>query len=81
MLVGNDLLNAVKQLRSIASFQDLATNNPPLLMTENTKLIEALETISKETDVPVKEIIGLLTGFCWNEEEGFELGEWAARRV
>jgi len=42
-------------------------------MTENTKLIEALETISKETDVPVKEIIELLTGFCWDEEEAYEL--------
>ena len=48
---------------------------------ENTKLIEALETISKETDVPVKEIIELLTGFCWDEEEGFGLEEWAERRV
>ena len=26
-------------------------------MTKNTKLIEALETIAEETDVPVKEII------------------------
>jgi len=52
-----------------------------MTLMENTKLIEALETISKETDVPVKEIIDLLTGFCWDEEEGFELEEWAARRV
>ena len=50
-------------------------------MTENTKLIEALETISKETDVPVKEIIDLLTGFCWDEEEGYELEDWSARGV
>jgi len=49
-------------------------------MTENTKLIEALETISKETDVPVKEIIDLLTEFCWDEEEGYKLEEWGARR-
>jgi hypothetical protein len=52
-----------------------------MTLMENTKLIEALETISKETDVPVKEIIDLLTGVCWDEEEGFELEEWAARRV
>jgi hypothetical protein len=51
------------------------------MMTENTKVIEALETISEETDVPVKKIIDLLTGFCWDEEEGGELKEWAARRV
>jgi hypothetical protein len=52
-----------------------------MTLMENTKLIEALETISKETDVPVEEIIGLLTGFCWDEEEGGELEDWAARRV
>jgi hypothetical protein len=52
-----------------------------MTLMENTKLIEALETISEETDVPVKEIIDLLTGVCWDEEEGFELEEWAARRV
>jgi len=50
-------------------------------MIENTKLIEALETIAEQTDVPVKEIIDLLTGFCWNEEEGYELKDWLARRV
>ena len=50
-------------------------------MTKNTKLIEALETIAEETDVPVKEIIDLLTGFCWDEEEGYELKDWSARRV
>ena len=50
-------------------------------MTENTKLIEALETISKETDVPVSEIVELLTGFCWDEEGGWKLTEWSARRV
>ena len=50
-------------------------------MTKNTKLIEALETIAEETDVPVKEIIDLLTGFCWGEEEGYELKDWSARRV
>lgn len=42
-------------------------------MTENTKVIEALETIAKETDVPVKEVIDLLTGFCWDEEDGFRI--------
>jgi hypothetical protein len=50
-------------------------------MTENTKLIEALETISEETDVSVKMIIDLLTGFCWDEEEAYELKDWSARRV
>jgi len=50
-------------------------------MIENTKLIEALETIAEETDVPVKEIIDLLTGFCWDEEEGFGLEQRATRRV
>ena len=50
-------------------------------MSENTKVIEALEIISEETDVPVKEIIDLLTGFCWDEEEAGELKDWAARRV
>lgn len=50
-------------------------------MIENTKLIEALETIAEQTDVPVKEIIDLLTGFCWDEEEGFGLEQLASRRV
>ena len=50
-------------------------------MIENTKLIEALETIAEETDVSVKEIIDLLTGFCWDEEEGFGLKQRATRRV
>lgn len=50
-------------------------------MTENTKVIEALETIAKETDVSVKEVIDLLTGFCWDEEEAGRLEDWAARRV
>lgn len=35
-----------------------------------TRIIEALETLSKETDVEGKEIIDLLTGFCWDEEDG-----------
>jgi hypothetical protein len=48
-------------------------------MTENIKLIEALEFISKCTDVPVEEIIGLLTGFCWDEEESFALKERAPK--
>jgi hypothetical protein len=52
-----------------------------MTLMENTKLIEALETISKETDVPVEEIVNLLTGFCWDEEEGGELMDWAARTL
>ena len=38
-----------------------------------TRIIEALETLSKETDVEGKEIIDLLTGFCWDEEDGFRI--------
>ena len=52
-------------------------------MTEQQKLkiIQALETLSKETDVEAKEIIDLLTGFCWDEEDGGRFEEWIARRV
>ena len=31
------------------------------------RIIEAIEILSKETDVEGKEIIDLLTGFCWDE--------------
>jgi hypothetical protein len=44
-------------------------------MTKNTELIGALETVAESTDVPVAEIIDLLTGFCWDEEEAGELKE------
>lgn len=42
-------------------------------MTDNqvTSIIEAIKTLIKETDVEGKEIIDLLTGFCWDEEDGF----------
>ena len=50
-------------------------------MSVNTKVIEALETIAEETDVSVKEVIDLLTGFCWDEEVAGELKDWPARRV
>jgi hypothetical protein len=38
-----------------------------------TRIIEAIEILSKETDVEGKEIIDLLTGFCWDEEDGFRI--------
>jgi hypothetical protein len=44
-------------------------------MTKNPELIGALETVAESTDVPVAEIIDLLTGFCWDEEEAGELKE------
>jgi hypothetical protein len=50
-------------------------------MTENTKLIEALETIAEETDVPVNLVIKNLIGLCWDEEVAGELKDWSARRV
>jgi hypothetical protein len=34
------------------------------------RIIGAIETLTKETDVGGKEIIDLLTGFCWDEEDG-----------
>lgn len=42
---------------------------------EETQLIEAIETISQATEVDAKEIINLLTGFCWDEEEGYRIEE------
>ena len=52
-------------------------------MTEEqiTRIIEALETLSKETDVEGKEIIDLLTGLCWDEEDGFHIEERLSMRV
>lgn len=38
-----------------------------------THIIEAIETLTKETNVEGKEIIDLLTGFCWDEEDGFRI--------
>lgn len=46
-----------------------------------TRIIEAIETLSKETDVEGKEIIDLLTGFCWDEEDGFHIEERLSMRV
>ena len=42
-------------------------------MTEEklTPIIEALETLSKETDVNPKDIVDLLIGFCWDDEDAF----------
>ena len=46
-----------------------------------TRIIEAIGTLSKETDVEGKEIIDLLTGFCWDEEDGFHIEEQLSMRV
>ena len=46
-----------------------------------TRIIEAIETLSKETDVEGKEIIDLLTGFCWDDEYGFHIKERLSMRV
>lgn len=37
---------------------------------QRTRIIQALEPLSKETDVSVSEIVDLLTCFCWDEEDG-----------
>lgn len=48
---------------------------------EETQLIEAIETISQATEVDAKEIINLLTGFCWDEEEGYRMEKLLSRKV
>ena len=40
-----------------------------------TRIIEAIETLVEETEVEGKQIIDCLTGFCWNEEDGFRIEE------
>ena len=46
-----------------------------------TRIIEAIETLVEETDVEGQEIIDLLTGFCWDEEDGFHIEERLSMRV
>lgn len=46
-----------------------------------TRIIEAIETLVKETDVEGKEIIDLLIGFCWDEEDGFRIEERLSMRI
>lgn len=46
-----------------------------------TRIIEAIEILVKETDVEGKEIINRLTGFCWDEEDGFHIEERLSMRV
>lgn len=60
------------------------SNDPDqLAMTEykEARLIEAIETISQATEVDAKEIIYLLTGFCWDGEEGYRMEKLLSRRV
>ena len=40
-----------------------------------TRIIEAIETLVEETEVEGKQIIDCLTGFCWDEEDGFRIKE------
>jgi hypothetical protein len=46
-----------------------------------TRIIEAIETLVKETDVEGKEIIDLLTGFCWDEEDAYTIELRLSMRV
>lgn len=52
-------------------------------MTEEqvTRIIEAIETLVKETDVEGKEIIDCLTGFCWDDEDRSHIKNRFAMRV
>ena len=52
-------------------------------MTDNqvTSIIEAIKTLVKETDVEGKEIIDLLTGFCWDEEDAYTIELRLSMRV
>ena len=46
-----------------------------------TRIIEAIATLVKETDVEGKEIIDLLTGFCWDEEDAYTIELRLSMRV
>lgn len=48
---------------------------------QETLIIESLETLSEQTEVEAKEIVNLLTGFCWDEEYGFHIKERLSMRV
>ena len=52
-------------------------------MTEEqvTRIIEAIETLVEETDVEGQEIIDLLTGFCWDEEDAYTIELRLSMRV
>jgi hypothetical protein len=38
-----------------------------------TRIIEVVETISKETDTDSYKIVDGLIGFCWDEEDAFNI--------
>jgi hypothetical protein len=40
-----------------------------------TSIIEAVKTLSKETDTDSYEIVNELIGFCWDEEDAFNIEE------
>jgi hypothetical protein len=48
---------------------------------QQTRIIEAIETLSKETDVEGKEIVDLLIGFCWDEEDAGRIEDRLDMRV
>jgi hypothetical protein len=48
---------------------------------QQTRIIEALEILSKETDVEAEEIANLLIGFCWDEEDAGRIEEQLSMRV
>jgi hypothetical protein len=48
---------------------------------QQTRIIEALEILSKETDVEAEEIVNLLIGFCWDEEDAGRIEERLSMRV
>ena len=37
------------------------------------RIIEAVKTLSKETDTDSYEIVDELIGFCWDEEDAFNI--------
>ena len=39
------------------------------------RIIEAVKTLSKETDIGSYEIVDELIGFCWDEEDAFHIQE------
>ena len=48
---------------------------------QQTRIIEALEILSKETDVEAEEIVNLLIGFCWDVEDAGRIEELLSMRV
>ena len=43
-----------------------------------THIIQAIQILTKETDVEGEEIIELLTGSCWDEEDGYRIKQQQA---